>query len=127
MNATRMPAALIAAAALLALTGCTTTTKATPARSTPTCHAVRTAGGDLVHGGPRPCLLTSTPAAPRPTVTATPSRPPAAHGQDHTTTAPTRKPTAPLQKAPTRKPTTSLQKDPAPAAKAPAPAARGRR
>ncbi|MEH0402915.1 hypothetical protein ACFY7V_03750 [[Kitasatospora] papulosa] len=123
MNATRMPAALIAAAALLVLTGCTTTTKATPARSTPTCHAVRTAGGDLVHGGPRPCFLAGT-------ATTTPSRPPAAHGQEHTTPAPARTASVPLQKSPARKPTTPLQKDPAPAAKAPeprAPAAPARR
>ncbi|MFG2404213.1 hypothetical protein ACGFR8_07715 [Streptomyces brevispora] len=51
----------IAAVATLLLTGCVKSSPSTSSKSTPTCPtATRTATGDLVPRGPRPCLLTTS-------------------------------------------------------------------
>lgn len=104
---TRMPAAALAAAALLALTGCAKTTS-TSTSTVPHCTAVRTASGDLVTSQPRPCLLTDSSPTPHPTTT-TPTHQPAATTPTKTTPA-----TAATE--------TRLRKDQVPVAKIPAPA-----
>ncbi|MEU5242483.1 hypothetical protein ACH4UR_37635 [Streptomyces lydicus] len=71
----------------------------------PRCHAIHTAHADIVRGGPRPCLLTHTGRATRPTY-ATPEHPGADHAPPKpSTTTPGQKPKAPAGPKPPKAPT----------------------
>ncbi|MEW2068433.1 hypothetical protein [Streptomyces sp. NPDC007346] len=116
-STTRVPTAVIATVALLALTGCGKSSTPSSTGTVPHCTAVRTAGGDLVPtSDPRPCLLTTTTpsSSPTPSTTATDQY---GHGRAD---APTKAAPAPGP-APDRKPPAA--KSLAPVAKVPPPAA----